>query len=329
MKTIKINLNELQDVYACGNCFEHNSSEIQIVLTQDIYANCEYFTLDFKNSIGDTFLSERISKNLVAINDDEKTISYKLPSKITQYEDVNCVVTGYKEENETIILVSKSSVINLHFNQSINGEENIDKSVFGLEAELSKYIGEMKKKTKTVYCEDLLASGTFTSTSSNIDTGITVNQLRQYEYIFFNIAGGSIRNTISLNLGYSDENYSSSDYGIINIESMMNVNVLLSWIDLEKKHFVGYFENNAVISGDDYTSYPGNTYSIGFYHSNSTTCFNSFGNCQIGSIDLNGQNTEIDAQLSLDSTLVWNLICCSNDFTWKMYGVMKKEVQDD
>lgn len=140
MRVINIDLANLLPVYECGNCGEANAAKITVDVSS-ISDNADFFVFVFKNAYSEMFCSEKFEASKEK-NDIEITLNQQLtktPSEIM-------VIEAYSiDENNEIVLLRKSSVINLLFDSSLSSDKAIefDKELFGLYKELFDKTNEL------------------------------------------------------------------------------------------------------------------------------------------------------------------------------------------
>lgn len=128
MRKVYIDLSRLKNNYFLGYCGEHNMTEIEITINQEL-AEADSFSLKF--SVCGT---SKIITNLTAANN---KISYVLPQDITGILDKKCQclvqVIAYLDG----VIIGKSELIECYFDDAISEKTTeIDENIISLESEI-------------------------------------------------------------------------------------------------------------------------------------------------------------------------------------------------
>lgn len=140
MRVINIDLASLLPVYECGNCGEANAAKITVDVSS-ISENADFFVFVFKNAYSEMFCSEKFEASK-----EKNDIEITLNQQLTKTPNEIMVIEAYSvDENNEIVLLRKSSVINLIFDSSISSDKAIkfDKELFGLYKELFDKTNEL------------------------------------------------------------------------------------------------------------------------------------------------------------------------------------------
>lgn len=128
MRKVFIDLSRLKNNYFLGYCGEHEMTEIEITINQEL-AEADSFSLKF--SVCGT---SKIITNLTAANN---KISYVLPQDITGILDKKCQclvqVIAYLDG----VIIGKSELIDCYFDDAISERTTeIDENITSLESEI-------------------------------------------------------------------------------------------------------------------------------------------------------------------------------------------------